>query len=245
MHRRKCFGYAAKPYTTGIIVNMSKHELNNNTLRRAAESPLERLIAGADNALRTLNRRAPQASRPSPALGTDEKPMTDSDKRHAVGLMRINHAGEVAAQGLYQGHALVARDPQLHDHLQHAAEEEFDHLAWCHERLEQLDAPTSRLNPLWYGGAYLIGAASGLAGDRWGLGFIDETEKQVVDHISDHLTKLPLKDERSRKVLGTMRQEEAAHGANARDQGAAKLPAPVRGAMRLAAGVMKAAAYRF
>lgn len=216
-----------------------------DTTRRPPRSPLERLVAGLDNALRTLATASPQAARPSPAGDSAEAPLSDEERRHAAGLMRINHAGEVAAQGLYQGHALVSRSPDLHTHLQHAADEEYDHLAWCRARLDELGEGRSRLDPVWYAGAYVIGAASGLAGDRWGLGFIDETERQVAEHLDDHLKRLPPRDERSRKVLGTMKVEEEMHGANARDAGAVQLPAPVRGLMRAAAGVMKAAAYRF
>ena len=216
----------------------------HDATRQPASTPVERLIAGFDNALRTLATASPQAARPSPAADTDEARLSDKERKHSAGLMRINHAGEVAAQGLYQGHALVSRASEVHDHLQHAADEEYDHLAWCRARLDELGASRSRLDPVWYAGAYMIGAVSGLAGDRWGLGFIDETERQVAEHLDDHLRKLPPRDGRSRKVLGTMKAEEEQHGANARDAGAAKLPAPVRGLMRAAAGVMKAAAYR-
>ncbi len=219
-------------------------DLPQDSTRRPPATPLERIVTGLDNALRTLATPAPQAARPSPASGSDEARMSDDERRHAAGLMRINHAGEVAAQGLYQGHALVSRSPLLHRQLQHAADEEYDHLAWCRERLEELGAGRSKLDPVWYAGAYVIGAVSALAGDRWGLGFIDETERQVAGHLEDHLGRLPPRDTRSRKVLGQMKAEEEQHGANARDAGAAEMPAPVRGLMRVAAGVMKAAAYR-
>ena len=214
-------------------------------VRRAPDSPLERLIAGADNALKTLTTPSPKAARPSPAAGTEEARLSDDERRHAAGLMRINHAGEVAAQGLYQGHALMSRSSRVHSQLQHAADEEFDHLAWCEQRLTELGAGPSRLSPLWYAGAFAIGAASGALGDRWSLGFIDETERQVAEHLDDHIGKLPPRDARSRKVLGTMKAEEERHGADARNAGGAALPAPVRGLMRAAAGIMKAAAYRF
>ncbi|MEM8548941.1 MAG: 2-polyprenyl-3-methyl-6-methoxy-1,4-benzoquinone monooxygenase [Pseudomonadota bacterium] len=213
-------------------------------IRRSDKDPGARLLGTLDNALRTLATKPAGPSRPSPATKRDNKPMNAKDRRHAAGLMRINHAGEVAAQALYQGHKLVARDPQLVAQLDDAAEEEFDHLVWCKGRLDELGETTSRLNPVWYAGAYAMGALSGLAGDRWGLGFIDETERQVVEHLDGHLQRLPLKDERSREILGTMKREEAAHADHARDSGAAVLPGPVRGLMRLAAGVMKAAAYR-
>ena len=227
------------------IIRAMHDEIPTGPARRKPASPLERLIAGADNALKTLTTPKPQAARPSPAAGTDEARLSDDERRHAAGLMRINHAGEVAAQGLYQGHALMSRSSRVHSQLQHAADEEFDHLAWCRERLDQLGEGRSRLDPVWYAGAYVIGAASALAGDRWGLGFIDETERQVAEHLDDHLGKLPPRDARSRKVLGTMKAEEERHGADARKAGGAALPAPVRGLMRAAAGIMKATAYRF
>ena len=216
----------------------------NNPTYKSVPSPLERLIAGADNALRTLAVAAPQAARPSPAADSADAALPEPQQKLVAGLMRINHAGEVAAQGLYQGHALVSRSPGLHAHLQHAADEEYDHLAWCRERLDELGARPSMLNPVWYAGAYAIGALSGLAGDRWGLGFIEETERQVVEHLDGHLKQLPANDERSRKILGTMKAEEDAHGNGAKDAGAAALPAPVKGVMRLAAGIMKASAFR-
>jgi ubiquinone biosynthesis monooxygenase Coq7 len=214
-------------------------------MRAAPNSLIDRLLAGADNALRVLASPAPEATRASPGNNAPEARLTEKERNLSAGLMRVNDAGEVAAQGLYQGHALVARDAAILDKLQHAAEEEFDHLAWCRSRLRELDAKPSLLNPAWYAGAYVIGALSGIAGDKWGLGFIDETEKQVVEHLDEHLQRLPARDQRSRDILGTMRAEEAEHGRDARAAGAAKLPAPVRGAMRLVSGVMKAGAFRF
>ncbi|MEL6302162.1 MAG: 2-polyprenyl-3-methyl-6-methoxy-1,4-benzoquinone monooxygenase [Pseudomonadota bacterium] len=214
-------------------------------MRNAPNTLFDRLIAGADNALRTLASAAPEPSRPSPARDTADSNLNEQERKLAASLMRVNDAGEVAAQGLYQGHALVARDRAVLEQLHHAAEEEFDHLAWCRNRLSELDSRPSLLNPAWYAGAYVMGALSGIAGDRWGLGFIDETEKQVVEHLDDHLQKLPARDQRSRDILGTMRAEEAEHGRDARDAGAATLPPPVKAAMRVISGVMKAGAYRF
>ncbi|MFK8051596.1 MAG: 2-polyprenyl-3-methyl-6-methoxy-1,4-benzoquinone monooxygenase [Woeseiaceae bacterium] len=213
------------------------------SMRQPSVSPLDRLVASADNALRTLLVRQPQAARDNPAVSKAQS-LGDSERRLSGGLMRINHAGEVAAQALYQGHALVARSDRLHQQLQHAAEEEFDHLAWCRARLDELGEAPSLLNPAWYAGAYAIGAASGLVGDQWGLGFIDETERQVAEHLEGHIQKLPADDQRSREILRTMKEEEEAHGQNARDAGAASLPAPIKGVMRAAAAIMKAGAYR-
>ena len=158
--------------------------------------------------------------------------------------MRVNHAGEVAAQGLYQGHALVARSAENRAELVEAADEERDHLAWCGERLAELGARPSMLNGAWYAGAFAIGALSGLAGDRYGLGFIEETERQVVNHLNDHLDRLPDADMRSRRILETMREDEARHGANAHEAGAAPVPEPARALMKQVAKIMTKTAYR-
>ena len=157
--------------------------------------------------------------------------------------MRVNHAGEVAAQALYKGHATVARDKTIEQQMQHAAAEEFDHLAWCEQRIHELGEAPSRLSPIWYAGAYAIGAASGMLGDRWSLGFIAETERQVCAHLDSHLDDLPADDTRSRAIVERMRDEEAEHGENAVQAGAADLPAPVKMLMRLTAKIMTRTAY--
>lgn len=169
--------------------------------------------------------------------------MTANDRSHAAGLMRVNHAGEVAAQGLYQGHAAVAHDPGIEQQMLRAADEELDHLGWCEERLQELGSHPSRLRPLWYAGAFAIGAASGILGDKWSLGFIQETEQQVSAHLTGHLERLPEGDAKSRAIVKKMRDEEELHGANARDAGAAELPRPVQSLMRLTAKVMTGTAY--
>ncbi len=207
-------------------------------------TPLDRLLASANNALRTVAAPAGRATRPYPAADVDEAELSDAERRHAAGLMRVNHAGEVAAQALYQGHATVARDRSIESQMQAAAVEEFDHLAWCEQRLTELGETPSRLGPFWYAGAYAIGAASGLLGDRWSLGFIAETERQVCEHLESHLEGLPETDQRSRAVVAQMRDEEAVHGEHAREAGAAELPAAIRGLMRLTARVMTRSAYR-
>lgn len=157
--------------------------------------------------------------------------------------MRINHAGEVAAQALYKGHATVARDKTIEQQMQRAAAEEFDHLAWCEQRLAELGEEPSRLSPVWYAGAYTIGAASGILGDKWSLGFIAETERQVCAHLDSHLDVLPPEDARSRAIVERMRDEEAEHGENAVDAGAANLPGPVKKLMQITAKVMTRTAY--
>lgn len=207
-------------------------------------TPVDRLLAGVESLLRTVAATGPaHATRENPARHIDDKPMSATEKSHAAGLMRVNHAGEVAAQGLYQGHAAAARDPSIEGQMQHAADEELDHLAWCEQRLKELGSGPSRLNPVWYGGAFAIGAASGFLGDRWSLGFIEETERQVVQHLTGHLDRLPANDAKSRAIVHKMRKEEALHGANAKDAGAVDLPAPIRRIMRLTARIMTGTAY--
>jgi len=208
-------------------------------------SPLDRLLVSIDGALRTAGGSPVRGARPSPAEGVAEGSLSDGEKRHAAGLMRVNHAGEVAAQGLYQGHAAVARDPDIEAQMKHAADEELDHLAWCESRLRELGYAPSVLQPLWYAGSLAIGAASGVLGDRWSLGFIEETERQVSAHLTGHLDKLPEQDAKSRAIVRQMRDEEELHGANASAAGAAPLPGPVRSLMRGIARIMTESAYRF
>lgn len=207
-------------------------------------TPLDRLLAGANNALRTVAAPAGRPARQNPATGVPDADLSDGERAHAAGLMRVNHAGEVAAQGLYQGHAAVARDPRHGQQMQEAAAEEFDHLAWCEQRLAELDAEPSRLSPIWYLGAFAIGAASGVLGDKWSLGFIAETEKQVCAHLDSHLDRLPPGDAKSRVIVQQMREEEEEHGDHAREAGAAELPEPIRRLMQLTAKVMTSTAYR-
>lgn len=213
-----------------------------------------RHYSAADRLLIGLNARlsgvadvlAPRAAepRPSPADAAGEAELAVDERRHAAGLMRINHAGEVAAQGLYHGQALAARDAGVRGHLLEAAAEERAHLQWCEQRLAELGDRPSLLQPLWYAGSVAIGAAAGLAGERWSLGFVEETEKQVSEHLDEHLRSLPRQDERSRAVLAAMRSDEQRHGREAAELGARPLPASVKGVMRRVAALMKAAAYR-
>jgi ubiquinone biosynthesis monooxygenase Coq7 len=212
-------------------------------MQQRSLTPLDRLLAGVNNALRTVATPAGRPARNNPAGDITEAELTDKEKAHAAGLMRINHSGEVAAQALYQGHAAVARDRSIEAQMQKAADEEFDHLAWCEERLAELGESPSRLSPLWYAGAFAIGAASGILGDRWSLGFIAETESQVCDHLESHFEMLPGDDQRSRAILEKMHEEEAEHGENAIDAGAAELPDPIKGLMKLTAKIMTRSAY--
>ncbi|MBL6751389.1 MAG: 2-polyprenyl-3-methyl-6-methoxy-1,4-benzoquinone monooxygenase [Nevskia sp.] len=198
--------------------------------------------------LRALGQPAAESSHAQagyPAADAPEAELSEGERRHAAGLMRVNHAGEVSAQALYQGQALVARDPRIREHLRKAAAEERAHLEWCRERLHELGEAPSRLSPLWYAGSFAIGAAAGIAGDRWNLGFVEETERQVVEHLDDHLGSLPPDDARSRAVVEAMKRDEARHGDEAAAAGARPLPRPVKALMRRVAQVMKFGAYRF
>ena len=203
-------------------------------------SPLDNFIMGLDQALRTVctpavaQRAAPQAA---------EMVLAARDKIETARLMRVNHAGEVAAQALYRGHALTAHTPAIREHMLRAADEENDHLAWCEQRLDQLGSRTSLLNPIWYAGSYAIGALAGLAGDKWSLGFVAETEHQVVKHLEDHLTRLPAGDGQSRAILEQMRDDEAQHATVAIEAGATELPEVVKKAMALTSTAMTRSAY--
>lgn len=207
-------------------------------------SPLDRLLVEIGRALETAFVPTPAASQPSPSAGIAGGDLDAHARRHAAGLMRVNHVGEVCAQALYFGQAAVAREAAMRGRMLAAAAEETDHLAWCGERLEELGSRPSRLNPLWYAGAYAIGAVAGLAGDRTSLGFVVETERQVEAHLGEHLEKLPPGDERSRAIVTRMKEDEARHADRALAAGARTLPAPVPALMRLAANVMRAVAYR-
>lgn len=209
-------------------------------------TPADRVLAALGRGLAlAADRNAPLAGRGNPAARTPPADALDAaTRREVAALMRVNHAGEVAAQALYHGQALVARDPATRQQLLKAADEERDHLRWCEERLHELDDHPSRLQPLWYAGSLAIGAAAGLAGDRWSLGFIDETERQVSEHLGEHLRRLPESDGRSRAILEQMRRDEERHGRDAREAGGRPLPEPVRGLMRQVAKVMKFGAAR-
>lgn len=206
-------------------------------------SPLDRLIDAAQNALGTVA-GSPRAERPNPGDAHPELVLEEAGRRHAAGLMRVNHVGEVCAQALYVGQAAVARDASTRAHLLAAAREETDHLAWCAQRLRELDSRPSLLNPAWYAGSFAIGALAGLRGDGWNLGFVVETERQVEAHLDQHLASLPPEDGRSRAILEVMKEDEVRHADHARAAGARALPLPVKAGMRLASRLMKTVAYR-
>ena len=206
-------------------------------------SPLDRWLVEAQRGLDTVF-GDPPAQRPNPAGDTPDVALDDAEQRHAAGLMRINHVGEVCAQGLYFGQAAVARDPETRAHLLDAAQEETDHLAWCADRLRELDSGPSLFNPVWYAGSYALGALAGLRGDGWSLGFVVETEHQVEAHLDEHLETLPPADLRSREILTVMKADEARHAEHAQHAGARVLPPPIPSLMAGASKLMKAVAYR-
>ena len=206
-------------------------------------SLLDRLIEEFDRGLRTVA-AANVAARPNPAGASPESVTDPAARRHAAGLMRVNHAGEIAAQALYHGQALTARNPAVRRSLLEAARDETDHLAWCEQRVRELGDRTSLLAPVWYAGSFAIGALAGLAGDRTSLGFVAETEKQVIEHLESHLHELPPDDERSRRIVEQMQADEAKHGSDATAAGGRELPRPVRELMRRTAKLMTRTAYR-
>jgi ubiquinone biosynthesis monooxygenase Coq7 len=207
-------------------------------------SRFDRALVEIERALGTIFEPAPVAVRPSPAANVDEMPLDGAARKHAAGLMRVNHVGEVCAQALYFGQAATARDERQRARMLEAAADETDHLAWCGERLRELDSRASLFNPLWYAGAYAIGAAAGIGGDRLSLGFVVETERQVEAHLGEHLEKLPADDAKSRAIVRVMKEDEARHASNALAAGAETLPDPVPALMRFASKVMKTVAYR-
>ncbi len=206
-------------------------------------SPTDILLGRVENALRTLSPGATRAERQPDHAEDKARPQGDQ-ARHIAGLMRINHTGEVCAQALYQGQATTARLPRVRLAMEQAAREEEDHLAWCEDRLKELDSGPSKLNPLFYAMSFSLGAVAGLVGDRWSLGFVSETERQVVKHLEEHLSQLPSTDQRSQAILKQMRDDELQHAVNAEQSGAAELPLPIRRAMTLMSKVMTWSTYR-
>jgi len=200
---------------------------------------LDQAISSLDNGLRATFAR-PKGKRPSPAMECGSDPIITDDKlrKTSAAMMRVNHVGEVCAQALYQGQALTSRSDEVRLKMQHAADEEIDHLDWCFQRIEQLDSHTSYFNPLWYFGSFVLGVGAGLAGDKWSLGFLAETEKQVVKHLHSHLERLPEEDIVSRAIVSQMAEDEAKHAEMAIENGAAELPKPIKDLMQLSARFM-------
>ena len=207
-------------------------------------TPIDRIIIEFDTALRSVVGGA-NAQRPTPGSESGTNLTLDAaERKHAAGLMRVNHVGEVCAQALYQSQKLVARNPQIQEMLEHSGQEEMDHLAWCETRLKELGSHTSYLNPFWYAGSFVIGLVAGLAGDKWSLGFVAETEKQVENHLESHLKKLPEEDHRSRAIVDQMRMDEIDHGQTALHAGGVALPEPIQKIMQAMSKVMTATAYK-
>jgi ubiquinone biosynthesis monooxygenase Coq7 len=219
--------------------NMTQSNLQSDPQR----DPVDRLLIGIDQALRTLTGQY-QAKRSNPAAETTDAVLSEAERAHAAGLMRVNHAGEICAQALYEGQALTARSDQARQSLLQAAEEERDHLAWCRSRLSELDAKPSVLDPLFFGASFVMGAITGLAGDKISMGFVEATEDQVVQHLDGHLDDLPEGDKRSRAILEQMRADEAKHGAQALDQGGVEFPPLAKNAMTVVSRLMTETTYR-
>ena len=205
---------------------------------------LDKLIVEFDRGLRTLL-ASPHSGRKHPDDALAEVTLNEDEKRHVIGLMRVNHCGEVCAQALYSGQSLTSRNPATVKALEHAAHEEIEHLAWCEKRIKELGGTTSALNPIWYGGSFAIGALAGMVGDNWNLGFLAETEKQVGLHLDAHLQKLPEQDVKTRAILEQMRTDEAQHADMAISHGAAELPSPIKAAMQLSSNLMTKTSYYF
>ena len=207
-------------------------------------SAFDQFIVQADQALRTVVGSAPTPQRGSPAQGTAEGDLSEQQRKHAAGLMRVNHAGEICAQALYQGQALTAKLPEVGQQMEEAAAEEIDHLAWCEERIDQLDGRTSLLNPVWYAASFGLGAVAGLISDKLSLGFVAATEEQVCSHLQEHLDQLPEEDYKSRAVIEQMLEDEKHHAESALDAGGYPFPKPVKKLMTLVSGAMTASSYR-
>lgn len=213
-------------------------------MQRRHFSPTDTLLMNLDQTLRTLFGRPQVTERVNPARQLPETELSDAQRQHIGRLMRINHTGEVCAQALYQGQALTARDPAVRKSMERSAAEENDHLDWCEQRVEELGGRLSLLNPLWYLGSFALGTAAGIAGDKWSLGFVAETEKQVEGHLDEHLEQVPPEDGRTRAILEQMKVDEIEHGRKAIDHGGAPLPAPIRTLMRATAKLMTKSVYR-
>jgi 3-demethoxyubiquinol 3-hydroxylase len=213
------------------------------TYKARQMSPVDHWISFLDNSLRTLTNNPQVTNRDNPAQDIQEAELTEAEKKHVAGLMRVNHCGEVCAQGLYQGQALTAKQDSIRQAMHQSAQEENDHLAWTEQRLKQLESHTSIFNPLFYAGSVAIGAAAGIAGDKWSLGFVAETEKQVENHLQEHLAQLPEQDQVSKTIIETMQQDEIEHAEKAIHAGAAELPTPIKKLMKMSSKLMTRSTY--
>lgn len=213
-------------------------------MRERKLSLVDRLITEADSVMRTITNRGHSAGRPSPSEGHRDTQLSDRQRKHVAGLMRVNHTGEVCAQALYQGQALTAKLPTVREEMQQAAAEEIDHLVWCEERLRELGSHTSYLNPAWYGMSFALGAVAGAIGDSVSLGFVAATEERVCNHLKDHLKQLPDDDRKSQLILQQMLEDEERHGTNAIEAGGKDFPRPVKDAMTTVSKLMTGSSYR-
>ncbi len=213
-------------------------------MRKRHLSLLDKLITEADSVMKTITSRGNHAGRPSPSDGHSDTELSQAERKHVAGLMRVNHTGEVCAQALYQGQALTAKLPTVREEMQQAAQEEVDHLVWCEERLRELDSHTSYLNPAWYGMSFALGAIAGAIGDKVSLGFVAATEERVCAHLKEHLQQLPEEDRKSQLILQQMLEDEQRHGENALEAGGTDFPAPVKDAMSGVSKVMTSTSYR-
>ena len=205
---------------------------------------IDQVLTQLDQGLRTVLGSAPAPQRVSPALEIAESELTDQERQHAIGLMRVNHAGEICAQALYQGQALTAKLPEVSEQMEHAAAEEIDHLAWCEQRIGELGGRTSALNPIWYAMSFCIGAGAGLVSDKLSLGFVAATEDQVFYHLQKHLDDLPEGDSKSRAIVEQMLDDEARHAQSALDAGGHRFPVPVKKLMTMVSSAMTSSSYR-
>jgi ubiquinone biosynthesis monooxygenase Coq7 len=210
---------------------------------KRAYSPFDKLIMQFDQAVQTVFGRPQVTERSNPASGLQETELTDAERDHTARLMRINHTGEVCAQALYQGQAVTAKDSSVRRSMERSAQEENDHLDWCERRIQELGGRTSLLNPLWYAGSFAIGAAAGIAGDKWSLGFVAETERQVEKHLEEHIAQVPPEDRKTRAILEQMKSDEIEHATKAVASGGVELPEPVKLAMALTSKIMTRSVY--
>ena len=206
-------------------------------------SPFDKLIMQIDQAVQTVFGQPKVTERANPAESLADVDLSDAQRDHTARLMRINHTGEVCAQALYQGQALTARDSAVKSGMERSAMEENDHLEWCETRIKELGGRTSLLNPLWYAGSFAIGALAGIAGDKWSLGFVAETERQVEAHLDGHLAEVSPDDRKTSAILAQMKEDEISHAAKAIEQGAAELPAPIKQGMKITAKLMTGSVY--
>lgn len=213
-------------------------------MRQRRLSILDKFITEADSVMKTITNRGNQAARPSPSEGHSDADLSTAERRHVAGLMRVNHTGEVCAQALYQGQALTAKLPEVREEMEHAAQEEVDHLVWCEERLRELNSHTSVLNPAWYGLSFAMGAIAGAIGDKVSLGFVAATEERVCNHLREHLQALPEEDRKSQLILQQMLQDEQRHGENALAAGGTVFPSPAKDIMTGVAKIMTSASYK-